>query len=236
MKSMTSPSGETAALGIDAAIPGQAARRSTAEQAVRDAVVARIRVALPRARIIHELNVAGTGSNRIDVAAVTLDRLFAFELKSEKDTLDRWPEQQRAFEACAHHVIVVAHRRHFQEDKSYAPPRFVWPFGEYETNVWMFPEPEPSGTWPLYNHRWHLPKDKLIEPHAYKFLNMLWRNELFDLAQRFRLGLARRATRHDAIVEIALNCTGAEIATGVCAALRARTFVEADPPFEWSPS
>lgn len=40
--------------------------RSSDEQEIRDFVVAKLRQLMPSARIVHELNVSGQGSNRLD--------------------------------------------------------------------------------------------------------------------------------------------------------------------------
>jgi hypothetical protein len=87
--------------------------RSSAESEIHEAVVARLRLLLPEARIIHELNV-DEGKSRVDVAAVTRNRLVFAEIKSEKDKPDRLARQLHAFGACCHTLILAAHEKWFE--------------------------------------------------------------------------------------------------------------------------
>ena len=202
--------------------------RSGAEQEIRDAVVAKIRACLPDARVIHELNAFGSGSNRIDVAAVTRDKLFAFEIKSEKDTLKRWPDQKRVFEACSHFLILAAHRCHFELTTEYSEPAFKWPHDVWGRGVWMYPDPTCSAPYPTSEYAWELPRYNGMEPHAYRFLETLWAAELKAIASRLNIDAGKRPTRHDLIVSITRLASGREIAEGVCEMLRRRSFAEAD--------
>jgi len=69
---------------------------SASEEEIRAAVVGRLRELMPDARIVHELNVAGQGSNRIDVAAIGKQAIVGVEIKSRKDVLKRLDEQGRS--------------------------------------------------------------------------------------------------------------------------------------------
>lgn len=68
------------------------AYRSEAEREVREAVVARLRLIRPDARIINEINASAFG-NRIDVMAVSRTEIISVEIKSKKDKLSRLPKQ-----------------------------------------------------------------------------------------------------------------------------------------------
>ena len=200
--------------------------RSAAEQEIRDAVVAKLRRTLPSARIIHELNVYGSGSNRIDVAAVTRDQVYAVEIKSERDKLDRLAAQVKAFSAAAHHCIVVAHRKFF-DDTPYKDgrPRLAWPH-EYYRHLWCYPDPPPGEGCGFY--RWTVPGPTLSAPAPRDAMHMLWADELTEIAERLSIGIGRRATIETKIDLIAHHATGKEITLAVCRALRTRAFAEAD--------
>lgn len=207
---------------------------SEAEREIREAVVAKLRRALPQARIIHELNVAGQGSRRIDLAAVTRDMIYGVEIKSEKDTLARLKGQMKAFQACCHHVIVVAHKKFFC-DKPYdnGQPRFVWPHEPHISNLWCYPEPPQDATWGTGSqYRWSVPTPRIYQPYARYILHMLWADELTDVAARLRIGIAPRANMGVKIDQIAYHTTGKEIAEAVCHQLRTRQFAEADEPIQ----
>lgn len=194
--------------------------RSAAEQEIRDAVVEKLRRSLPGARIIHELNVYGSGSNRIDVAAVTSDQIYAVEIKSERDKLDRLDDQARAFSAAAHHFIAVVHEKFFEHfEYNDGRPGFRWPHTHYR-NLWCYPEPPRDLGYGLY--RWEMPAPTLTAPSPRDVMHMLWADELTQLAGDLRIGLGRRDNIETKIDQIAFHATGKEIIEGVCRALRKR--------------
>jgi hypothetical protein len=218
---------------------GGTVTRSSAETAIRDFVVDRLRALFPSARIIHELNVSGQGSNRIDVAAVTTTAVVGVEIKSERDTLKRLEEQWGAFSRCCHFVLIAAHEKHFAEYRSEGRrddvpsdihlnhPIFLGKWNK-EKHVWRWPEPvahRHGGFW-----RFDPFKDVLRQTKAEDLLLMLWADELRSECARHGLACSSRITRPDMIREMVWNMTGREIATAVCRQLRARTFAEADSP------
>ena len=105
--------------------PARVRRGSAAEWEIRDALVLYLRAHLPQARIIHELV---CGGRRVDVAAVEPERILLFEIKSEKDTLDRVEAQTKAFALYGHFVAVVAAAKWFEtQQSSYFPGSYsVW--------------------------------------------------------------------------------------------------------------
>ena len=90
------------------------AYRSEAEAEIRVPVVARLRELMPGARIIHEIQSACQGPTRIDVLAVTRDRIAAVEVKSAKDKIDRLATQMTHMRGCAHYPIAALHRKFFE--------------------------------------------------------------------------------------------------------------------------
>ncbi|MBZ9600724.1 hypothetical protein [Phyllobacterium chamaecytisi] len=213
--------------------------RSSAEWEIRDALVTYCRASMPTGRIVHELNTSGQGSCRADLAVIEPDYLTLFEIKSQKDTLKRLPEQSKAFEACSHEFIICAHTKHFifEETEHYTCPvkrlnadGFAW----RDDHVWEYPEP-PKYTG-LGDFRWKLrrndqwKKGRPFEPRALSMLSMLWQEELVNICHAHRIAVTTRATIPVCIKEITWHMTGQEICKAVCRALRARTFTEADAP------
>lgn len=216
---------------------------SSAEREIRDAVVARLRELMPSARIVHELNVAGQGSNRIDVAAISETAIVGVEIKSEKDVLKRLDEQWAAFNKVCHYVIVAAHEKHFAEHREkwlregeaghidLNHPLF---FGKWRgrRQVWRFPCPDSSLVRSRHDgDNWFFDPFRDVESRfplrSSDLLEMLWASEL-----RAEGGGGSRDTRGDMISKMALYMTGSEVRAAVCRQLRARSFAEADPPIE----
>lgn len=220
---------------------------SSDEREIRDAVAARLRELVPSARIVHELNVCGTGSNRIDVAAVAPELIVAVEIKSRKDKLDRLAEQWPAFNACCHHVVVAAHEKHFvahpeinahirddlPRELTLNHPLFVkqrfWGH-----KVWRYPRPEKGEfgrepSWMFSTHWDRVRGRRADQPRAAAMLDMLWAEELRYECARHRLDSGSRRTRPDMIADMVWMMTGREICQAVCRQIRARVFAEADP-------
>lgn len=209
---------------------------SEAEREIREAVVEKLRRDLPSARIIHELNTCGSGSRRIDVAAVTKDTIYGVEIKSERDKLDRLKDQVKAFRACCHHVIVVAHRKFFKEEEQRDGGKALWWNGGENISayrpgfLWCYPKPEQDLSAQLY--QWTLPPLSIRQPAARDILGLLWADELTSVAARLRIGVGQRDNMETKMNLIAYNATGKEIAEAACAELRRRQFAEADAPIE----
>ncbi|CUX20083.1 MULTISPECIES: hypothetical protein [Agrobacterium tumefaciens complex] len=221
--------------------------RSFDEQEIRNAVVCRLRQLMPGARIVHELNVAGQGTNRIDVAAVGTEHIVAVEIKSRKDVLKRLEEQWKAFNEVAHFVIVAAHEKHFADyretywrddmpsQRSLNHPLF---FGKWlgREKVWRYPKPEhvphPSGLPQCDGDRWFFDRHELHQriPRATSMLEMLWAAELQAECRRHLISCSQRSTRAVMIRDLAWNLSGKEVTHAVCRQLRQRAFAEADAP------
>ena len=171
------------------------------------------------------------------MAAVSPMEIIGVEIKSEKDKLDRLPKQFAAFDACCHHVIVVAHRKHFLDKEVGYSPKDVnvlkWGIHRTLCALWAYPEPPEGAIYPQSMNRWLVPPETMAQPHARRMLDMLWADELRWLGKFYHVdGCGARSTRGVMITSLAYHLTGREIAEGVCAMLRWREFIEADLPIE----
>lgn len=191
------------------------AYRSEAEREIRDAVVARLRQIRPTARIMHEVNASSFG-NRIDVLAVDRAEIIAVEIKSAKDKLDRLAGQSAAMKRCAHHRIAAVHEKFDQREvrKALGWGETIW-FYPAETTYWQEPRFVPANPLP---------------PTA---IDMLWRDELLTMCGKFGVCVPKRPTMGEMIPALRWQLTGRDLTLGICAALRARTCIEADEPLEW---
>lgn len=201
------------------------------ERVMRAAVVSRIRAVLPRARVIHELNCNG---RRADLAAVTTDRVLLFEIKSEKDTLDRARAQLERFYQSSHGVVLVLHEKHFDRTPyQNGSARCVDPFGvvgSWRRHIWIYPEGAARGTPLARTYAWEVPRATLSQPAAGWLLGLLWRAELCALAARHEVKI-KSADNMKRITQVLVwNLNGRQICHGVCRALRRRSFAHADPP------
>jgi hypothetical protein len=216
--------------------------RSSAEVEIRDAVVvARFRQLWPDARIIHEMNVEH-GSSRADVVAVQQERIWICEIKSERDTLSRVAGQVADFGPSCHGLIVAAHEKWTRRDYVDVPARVTRSGirrGGYKQqqpsllmqatkncahfDTWTYPEP--------YQGDWHAPYASRV-PWLDRMLGLLWSDEIRSVAAEHRIACTKRSPTYKLAPEMSRLLTGREIERAVCKHLRARTFVEADPPIE----
>lgn len=184
---------------------------SDAERHLRGLAIGRLRLLMPDARIIHELNVE-TGRCRVDLVAIAPDRLIFVEIKSRKDKLDRLGEQVRIFKPACHRLTVC----YASERWSY---NAITSAAGYGCDLW--PEDQPS--------RWTISKG-FKPPDTSAMLNLLWREELHDEAVRANLQPRLRTPRSPLMAMLWEHQTGAQIVAAVCRQLRARHFAEGDPP------
>lgn len=205
---------------------GSARRSSAAEREIRDALVSHLRQTMPSARIVHEVPVGGC---RADVAAIDLERIALFEIKSERDTLERAARQMETFADCAHAAVLVAHIKWFERRAHDGYLRWIGPEMPFPSAVWAYPEPDPAPNgygW----HRWAMPRERYLPPHSLDLLSLLWLDEMRIEAGRH--GICGMASKTRAEVMRALNwrLTGAEICRAACRQLRSRPFPEGDAP------
>ena len=154
-----------------------------------------------------------------------------FELKSERDTLDRAERQMRSFSEHGHATVLVAHERWFDRAPyNNGAPRMVWPRDRYQAEeIWAYPEPAPGSPGNDF-HAWRLPRPSLRQPRAATMLGLLWRSELMAECGRHRISCSLRSNMTTMIEQMAWLMTGREIAEAVCRQLRGRPFPEADAP------
>ncbi|MDE1914683.1 MAG: hypothetical protein KGJ57_04375 [Sphingomonadales bacterium] len=203
---------------------------SPAEREIRDYAAGRLREMMPEARIIHELVVGGC---RADLAAVQPERITLVEIKSERDTLKRLAEQVRQFGRAAHQVIVIAHERWFDttpynNGHPRCAPIEALAQGAESHEIWAYPE---LASRPLYGAWRTQPwRASQPEPHAWRLLELLWKEELLAECRRHNIAAGSRSTCPAMMRDMAWLMTGREIARTVCRQLRARPFPEADAP------
>lgn len=218
------------------------AYRSSAEAEIREAVVSRLRELRPSARIIHEINVSGLGTNRMDLIAVDRAEIIAVEIKSAKDKLDRLRDQLTAMRKCSHLTIAAIHEKFLVEQKTHPKACHYERDGEYylktypqdwdySAETWVFPKVrrtlDPS--WPHDGfERWDLKQRRLDAPLPEGALDLLWREELKVLCGALRVSASRKSTMPEMVAALRWHCTGKELTRGICWLLRARECCEAD--------
>lgn len=198
------------------------AYRSEAEAEVRRDVVDRLRILIPGCRIINEINAASFG-NRIDVLAVGTDKMVAVEIKSEKDKLDRLPDQIKAMRSVTPYVISALHERFFSINSNYG--RRTDPEQSRGSHCWLYSKESSYDDWELFPPYRRVKIPKSLPSGA---LGMLWREELHSICHGLNMKGVAKLTMDQAADEIRYRLTGAEINAHVFRTLRARTCVEAD--------
>jgi hypothetical protein len=123
--------------------------------------------------IVEELGIL-EGSNRIDVAVLN-GRLEGFEIKSERDTLQRLPLQIEAYSRVFDRLTVVTASRHIQDASTLAPP-------------WV-------GIWNVYRGSDSRPKvqkiriaraNRCVDPKS--LVQLLWRDEAVSALRELGIG------------------------------------------------
>lgn len=210
---------------------GAPVNRSSEELRMRELIAPVLRAHWPEARIIHELPLRYS-ERRIDMAAVTPSDIFAVEIKSSRDVLDRLEQQLRRFAPICSAIFVALAPCHREDGDKFAAaprrkPRTEKPraseivreanrgYDRIETwtvdaEAWLV---DRGSYWPNYRAR----------PWPAQMLQMLHRDELLQIAGRRRLVASERGATHDFLVELCNNrLTSLEIRADVCAALRGR--------------
>ena len=182
---------------------------SPAEERIRLKAEAALRETWPSARIIHEL-VLEQGGCRIDIAAVTPDRIIAVEIKSERDVLTRLKSQAAAARLVSDGFIVALAEDHWRK---------AWE--ENHISILEAAKEDEIAVSLRQGQR------RVLEAccNAPARLQMLWASELRAVAAS-----GPKAARMYSIRKASDNLTGAEVRRRVCAALRARAFPRADEP------
>jgi|LSQX01.1.fsa_nt_gb hypothetical protein len=132
--------------------------------------------------IINELGCC-QGAARIDVAVVT-DELHGFEIKSEKDTLERLRFQTLAYDSVFNTITLVTTENHLKGLDSILPP---W---------WGIWEATSTGT------EVHFSKLRQAIPNprrdAIQVASLLWKDETVNILKKLGVsGVRSNATRYD---------------------------------------
>ena len=216
---------------------------SEAEVRIRDKAVALLREALPDARIIHEFALGGV---RMDLAAVTPDTIVLVEIKSERDKLDRLPDQVRWASALGGEVWVCYHEKWKDDIAKRCQSQDTSVKIELKAvNGYTHPDnplyiPALSGCvllsetadTPLTPDRWTRdPRDRRHRQDSFdnrRLLDLIHKPELLALSKPH--GGKSRMSSCDLTRLCHEHMTGAEIRKGVLAHIRAHHFFWADPP------
>ncbi|MBA4356056.1 MAG: hypothetical protein C0409_15340, partial [Novosphingobium sp.] len=102
---------------------------------------------------------------------------------------------------------------------------------------WVHPQRDRAISTDCYAHteyRWTAPQSPFADALPSGALDMLWQAELVTMCARHRVPAHRRATMEHMRRALRWHLTGAELTKGICAALRERICIEADPaiPFQ----
>ena len=182
---------------------------SEAEERIRTKCEAALRQHFPDARIIHEL-VVRQGSCRLDLAAVTPNRIILIEVKSERDVLTRLPQQAKEAREVADLFRAVVTEKHIDKAR--------------EVMGWSGVVDEDDFTREIATS-WATRQLMTTPINAPARLSMLWANELQIVAE-----CSPRTNRTACIFKASEYYTGSELRRRICDALRARHYPRADPP------
>lgn len=161
----------------------------------------------PDTRIVEEMGI-WSGSARIDIAVIN-GEFHGYELKSERDTLQRLPRQIELYNRVFDRAILVTGKRHLQKAKDYVPP---W--------------------WGIIIASWR--KDEVLLSFArkarrnpnidpYLLARLLWRAEALALLKRFGIDHGVRSRSVDKMAErLADRLPIDDLAREVRAVLKAR--------------
>lgn len=180
---------------------------SAAEARIREKAETLLRSMWPNARIVHEFDLCGV---RLDLAAITEERLILLEIKSELDTLSRLERQVRFALSIGGPVLVV-----------YAS-RWAGPIRQYRFEGGWRIEWIEEREGPLEVQRPLILAEGNDRYDNRALMRLLLKPELFALAKPHGAKTRFDVSTLQAIVHE--NLTGREIRRGVMAALRARRF------------
>lgn len=199
--------------------------RSCEELAMRGLVERWGRANWPRARLVHELVV---NTKRIDMAFVNTNHLIGVEIKSSRDTLERWREQAIEYHKTLPEVWIAFAPKWLGDpgiddiggSLRYATGKIL--VSADEDLVSLKADQYPGGT--CYE-RAAQANETLTVP----MLDLLWRDELTEMCESHFIRVRSVDTMPTLKVAAARNLTGIQIIKGVCKALRARDSFPQDP-------
>jgi len=225
---------------------------SECEERIRSVVVDSLRRTMPTARIIHELMLRQGVGPRLDVAAVTPDRIVLVEIKSERDVLKRLQAQVEASLLVTNDVRVVVAEKHRKAVVAMERPYLLDPVTE--RTVMTPPDakghqrsvPNPAYIEGLtrctvqvetpqgleragpYTGLLHGPRDPVAMVSSGDLWELLWHGEAATVLNAYGLQAGARTNRHAMKMAAMENLTGGQVRRGVCAMLRSRNFARAD--------
>lgn len=126
----------------------------------------------PNTLILEELGLKH-GSARVDIVVIN-GRIHGFEIKSDEDTLDRLPDQQRIFSAVLDRVTLVVGYRHAYDALQIVPEWWGVKLAEETKN----------GKVSLMEAR--SPKNN-PSPDPRSVASLLWREEALKLLEEFNI-------------------------------------------------
>lgn len=162
----------------------------------------------PGTLIIHELTVC-QGEARIDIALVN-GAMHGYEIKSDRDTLERLPGQIKIYNRVFDTITIVTGTTHFKEVATLIPP---WWGIKVATRV-------NSGKIALTDMRQPETNPNI---DAFSLAQFLWRNELLDLVMRHNVGKEiKKLTRSKLWAYVSENIPVGELKAYVRECLRKR--------------
>lgn len=185
---------------------------SEAEARIRVKAERLLRSLFPGARIVHEFDLCGS---RLDLAAITEDRLVLVEIKSENDTLSRLEKQVRHAAHIGGLVMVCVAEKWV----GLMPSLGAKAIEMVEDGEGFTCFCGPKFRFPLAEHH--------VAPHRDRYdsralMGLLLKPELYALAKPH--GAKSKHDVYSLQNIVHENLTGREIRRGVMAALRARHF------------
>ncbi|MGH7589526.1 MAG: sce7726 family protein [Gemmatimonadota bacterium] len=183
----------------------------TSDRSIRSALLAELAVELegdPDVRIVQEFAVLN-GGGRVDIAVIGRS-LHGFEIKSDRDTLKRFPDQIRLFSAALDCVTLVVGWKHVVEAMRMIPR--WWAVRLAETDE--------EGRIHLTDLR--EPRDN-PSPDPIAVASLLWRDEALGLLECCAAADGFRSKRRDLIYERLATVTAvSQLKCAVVRSLKAR--------------
>ena len=162
----------------------------------------------PGAIVIDELGIAH-GSSRIDIAVIT-KRLLGYEIKSEKDTLRRLPQQIRYYNSVFNRVTLIVDYRHAYEALKIIP---IW---------WGVRLVEMKSSGEVYFSIAREAREN-PSPDKYSIAQLLWRNEVLQILEETEADRSIRAKSRDELYKrIAESTEIDKLRASVCDQLKRR--------------
>ena len=169
----------------------------------------------PGTRVVEELSLC-QGVSRVDIAVVN-GSLSGYEIKSEKDTLDRLPAQRDVYSLIFDYVTVVASRKHVSKVMEIVPD---W---------WGIDIAESRGQKVELKKKRKARLNKEIQPQA--LVQLLWKDEALSILESKGLAVGYRSKSKKIIwSHLAENLTPTELRALVRQQLKVRANWRVDAP------